>query len=649
MNYLQIRRLRQFLISKRVYVLAFVYLMISAMCYELAYQLRFEFAVAPGMREIFWKTLPWILGTKFVLFHAFGCFRGSWRFVTFADLAVLLQVATLSTLAIAAIDYFALQNYQIPRAVVLIDWDATVLVIGGLRSTWRLVREHGPLLLGRNGNGRRRALLIGAEQGGEALARQLHSNPQLEYRIAGFLDQNASRHGSRLGGIPFLGSPRQAVEIADQQRATDILVIAKSVGGVRLRKLMEDCSQAGVNVKMIPSIDEMLSGSLRMQVRDVDIHDLLRRDPVELDKDAIADMLKGHRILVTGAGGSIGSEICRQIAQCQPDRLILVERAENSLFRIEQELIKNSHGVEFDRCLADVCDRERLEAIFGQYQPEIVFHAAAHKHVPMMELNPGEAIKNNVFGTIELADVAEEFGVERFVLLSTDKAVNPKSVMGASKQLAERYAQALAKTSRTKFVSVRFGNVLASDGSVVPTFQEQIRRGGPITVTHSEMTRFFMTIPEACQLVLQAAAMGEGGEIYVLDMGEPVRIVDLARDLVRLSGLAPQDIDIEFVGLRPGEKLNEALYSQDEQTRNTQHPKLQVVCREPEEFAEVCDSIYELKPLLHTSHEALREKLAEIVPGFTQPDQAEAPEESNVEEFTMDGTAELEEVVQSAD
>ena len=363
----------------------------------------------------------------------------------------------------------------------------------------------------------------------------------------------------------------------------------------------------------------LLAANYSPQIRDVDINDLLRREPVQLNSDAISNLIAGRIVMVTGAGGSIGSEICRQVLKFRPKMLLLVEQAENSLFLVEQEFRALRTESVVIPYIADITDKARMNQIFGEHRPSIVFHAAAHKHVPMMEYNPGEAIKNNILGTRQLAELAEEHGVQEFVMISTDKAVNPTSIMGVSKQLAERFVHAFSEVASTKFVVVRFGNVLGSAGSVVPIFQEQIRRGGPVTVTHPDIERFFMTIPEASQLVLQAAAMGKGGEIFVLDMGEPVGIVDLARDLVRLSGLKPDDIDIVFTGLRPGEKLYEELYFDDEEMQPTPHPKLFVAYHRPYTLADVQKAIGAVSALMHEAPDVLRLKIKELVAEYAEP------------------------------
>jgi FlaA1/EpsC-like NDP-sugar epimerase len=403
---------------------------------------------------------------------------------------------------------------------------------------------------------------------------------------------------------------------------------------------MDTCADVGVKLKVIPGLEDLLTGDYSFQIRDVDINDLLRREPVQLSSDEIGTLLADRTVLVTGAGGSIGSEICRQVLRFHPRRLVLVERAENSLFSIEQEIHRSKTETELIPCIADITDRARIDQLFAQYQPSVVFHAAAHKHVPMMETNPGEAIKNNVLGTKQLVELADQHGVQEFVMISTDKAVNPTSVMGVSKQVAERYVHAFSEVATTKFVVVRFGNVLASAGSVVPIFQEQIRLGGPVTVTHPEIERFFMTIPEASQLVLQAAAMGKGGEIFVLDMGESVRIVDLAQDLIRLSGLDPDDIEIVFTGLRPGEKLYEELYFNDEEMLPTPHPKLFVAYHRPYHLTEVNQMIEALRPIVHDANDAICNRLRELIPEYAPPE-TEEPKQQHVDVAVVQNGASL--------
>ncbi len=627
-------------LTKRAVLALAIHAGVFALCYWFAFGLRFDFEFTDDLRTIFWLSLPAVLLTKLVVFYALGHCHVSWRYVTFSDLALLLRASVVSLLAIAALDYFVVVNMNshvgykplhVPRAVPLLDFILTVFALGGLRAFWRLSREE--VLPRFNRKGYRRAFIVGANHAGESLARQLQADPRLKYMICGFLDADASRHGSMLSGVPVLGKPQDAPRYAPALEVQEVLVVSGNLSGKQLRELLERCESADLAVKVLPSVDELLESNYHIQIREVSINDLLRREPVQLNSDAIGALLEGRTVMVTGAGGSIGSEICRQVLRFNPRALVLAERAENSLFSIEQELSGWVTNTELRPCVADVADETRIEQVLAQHAPDVIFHAAAHKHVPLMEHNPGEAIKNNVVGTQRLAEAADRQGVSMFVMISTDKAVNPTSIMGASKHLAERFVHAYAEyAQRTKYVVVRFGNVLGSAGSVVPTFREQIRNGGPVTVTHPDMQRFFMTIPEASQLVLQAAAMGNGGEIFVLDMGEPVRIVDLARDLIQLSGLTTEDIEIVFTGLRPGEKLYEELYFDDEQMLTTTHPKLFAAYHRTFELQDVRKAIDELAALVHGSPDELRRRIKRWVPEYQISEDGESAQPASPDE-----------------
>ena len=594
-----------------------VHLVSFLAAYLLAFALRFDFRFDAREVIAFWLTAPGVLMVKALVFYLTGQYRLSWRSVTFSDLASLIKAATWSLLAIFVLYYLIEPNRTLGRAIPLIDWANTILILGGLRAFHRMSREEFRFFY--HPSGARKALIVGANQSGHNLARHLYTAEPPQYLVLGFLDHDPKRVGSLHAGLPVLGSPQQAPQFAVRLDVKELLVMSGSLTGKELRELMENCTQVGVTLKVIPAMEDLVAGDFSVQIRDVDINDLLRREPVQLSGDAIATLLEGRTVLVTGAGGSIGSEICRQVLRFRPSRLVLVERAENNLFLIEQELKRSKTETELFACIADVTDAARIDQIFSLHQPALVFHAAAHKHVPMMESNAGEAIKNNILGTKQLAELADHHGVQEFVMISTDKAVNPTSVMGVSKQVAERFVHAFSEVATTKFVVVRFGNVLASAGSVVPIFQDQIRRGGPITVTHPEIERFFMTIPEASQLVLQAAVMGHGGEIFVLDMGESVRIVDLAQDLIRLSGLDPDEIEIEFTGLRPGEKLYEELYFDDEEMLPTPHPKLFVAYHRPYQLAEVNRLIEGLAAIVHEPIEVVCQRLQELIPEYMPP------------------------------
>ena len=604
--------------SKRVFAFLVLHALVFALAYFLAFVVRLDWPLPEFAWPLFLITLPMVVVFKLMLFHVLGHCHSSWLHLTFADLARLMGASSLASMAIATADYFGGANYHIPRGILLLDWGITIFLLGGLRALPRLALQEIRPLLERKGY--RRALVVGANAAGESLARQIHSDPRVKYLIVGYLDDDVSRHGTRLGGVPVLGRPDDAPRFAAALGAEDVLVMGGILPGKRLRPLMRRCEEAQLKLRVIPAVDELLHGSFRVQVRDVEINDLLGRDAIELNCDAIEQMLAGRTVLVTGSGGSIGSEICRQVLRFRPQKLVLLERAENSLFLVERELRAGHYETAMSACVADIRDEARMAEIFRVHRPDVVFHAAAFKHVPLMEDNPGEAIKNNVLGTRQLVEMADRFGVGNFVMISTDKAVNPSSIMGVSKHLAERFVHAFAETSATKYVVVRFGNVLASAGSVVPIFQEQIRRGGPVTVTHPDIERFFMTIPEASQLVLQAAAMGGAGQIFVLDMGDPVKIVDLARDLIRLSGLKPdEDIEIVFSGLRPGEKLYEELYFDSEEKLPTPHPKVFVAYHRPYALDEVVHSIEELGTLADGPIERLMARLKDIVPEYATP------------------------------
>ena len=575
-----------------------------------AFALRFDFDIAADCREFLWRTAVWVLPLKLGVFYVSGHCHGWWRHVTFADLLALLRATLGALVLIAAIDHFVLVEH-IPRSVLLLDALLTILAIGVLRAAWRLFHVQFSCLWSTQNY--RRALLVGPSQSAGLLAHQIHMHQESKYRIQGILCTKGGNRGTRLGGIPILGAPRQIRQAATAAGATDVLIIAGSMPGRELRGLMQTCDNHRLLLKIIPPVEDLFDGDRRIPVRDIEINDLLRREPVKLDDRAIGQLLKDRTVMVTGAGGSIGSEICRQALRFMPRRLVLLGRGENRIFFIERELRAQAARTHLCPMIGDVTDSRRMRHIFQEVAPDVVFHAAAHKHVPLMEDNPGEAIKNNVLGTKNVADLAHEFEADGFVLVSTDKAVRPASVMGATKQLAERYVMALSQESKTRFVATRFGNVLGSAGSVVPIFQEQIRRGGPITITDPRMTRFFMTIPEASRLVLQAAAMGSGGEIFVLDMGDPVKIVELARDLIRLSGLPDNSIDISFCGIRPGEKLAEELYFEEEETLATPHPKLRMAYHRPFSLDEISWSIDELANLDVSDPAAVRQRLHDVL------------------------------------
>jgi FlaA1/EpsC-like NDP-sugar epimerase len=461
------------------------------------------------------------------------------------------------------------------------------------------------------------AFIVGANDAGEALLRAIRRSPKLHYNVIGFIAEDENGPRGSISGVPVVGGLSQICHLASQHRISEVLIAAGELSGQQVRKLIGTVRDKGVSVKVLPSYEQLLNGHVDLRPREVSIEDLLRREPVKLDTMELHKWLDGQVLLVTGSAGSIGSEICRQLLQFSPAKIVLLDQSETGQFFLERELRSLAPDQELAVCLGDVCDASRMNRLFARYRPNIVFHAAAYKHVPLMEANPSEAVKNITAASRLMADLAEQHEVSSFVMVSTDKAVNPTSVMGACKRVAEMYVQSLGARSRCRFVTVRFGNVLDSAGSVIPIFREQIAKGGPVTVTHPDMTRFFMTIPEASQLVIQAGAMGNGGEIFVLDMGEPVRIVDLARDMIRLSGfVADNDIEIQFVGQRPGEKLFEELHIEGELHLATSHPKIMVAQCEQISLAQVKASIRKLVESTEGPEEMILNELTLMIPQF---------------------------------
>lgn len=514
--------------------------------------------------------------TKAVLIYSFGLHRQVWHKIGVRDLYVLTQAIGLGTLVLTSAAFLLRPHLLIPRSVPILEGGLALLVLGGIRLLARMGHEREQ---GRVNNGSaRRVLIVGAGEAGTMIAREMIRHPEAGLLPVGFLDDEPSKQRQRFLGLAVMGGLEQLSEAVERTKADEILIAIPSAPGRVIRKMVEQSRKSGLRYRIIPGVYEILSGRVSIsQIREVDLEDLLRREPVKLNLEEIVGYLENRVVLVTGAGGSIGSEITRQITRFHPKQIILLGRGENSIYQIERELVRNWPELDYRLIIADVRDREKLEYVFQLYRPQVVFHAAAHKHVPLMELNPDEAVLNNVGGTRNLVDLSLKYSVERFVNISTDKAVNPTSIMGASKRVAEYVVEWGAQRAKSGqvFTSVRFGNVLGSRGSVVPLFREQIQAGGPITVTHPEVTRYFMTIPEAAQLVLQAGGLGQNGTVYILDMGEPVRILDLAKDLIRLSGFEPGvDIAIEFTGLRPGEKMYEELLTAEEGTEASKHEKI---------------------------------------------------------------------------
>jgi FlaA1/EpsC-like NDP-sugar epimerase len=605
---------------------------VLVVCRWLAYEVRFDFDVPLEYQVQLDHQWTWVIALQLCYLLLFRNFYGIYKYFSLPEIRRLTYAMALSGLSLFIMRFLDIRFYP-PGGVIVVQSMMGFLALGAMRTAWRLVHEQYFSRKNHSSSVTQKVAIIGAGDAGASLVRELHAHPNLGLVPVAFLDDARKKWGSSIHGVPVVGAPEQIQRQKEKLGVEQVVIAMPSCTAKRLGEMVTILQKARLKYVTVPSIDQLTSGSVRItQLRPVKIEDLLGRETVDLRVDQIAGVLKDRTVMVTGAGGSIGCELCRQVAGFQPARLLLVEQSEVQLFQIEQELIKLGHGSIIVPVIADILDRPRMRAVMQRYHPAIIFHAAAHKHVGMMEMQPGEAIKNNTLGTAALAELALEHRVERFVMISTDKAVNPTSVMGASKRLAEVFLQAFAREhdgqtrfafarrneGRTRFVAVRFGNVLGSSGSVIPIFERQIAEGGPITVTHPEVVRFFMTIPEAVGLVLQSCAQGEGGEIFILDMGKPVRIVELARQMVRLSGLNPdRDIEIKFIGLRPGEKLYEELRYSWGNCEDTAHPCIKRLTSPPARLEEVLAVLRKFDGVLNSaSSDELKQMLKKILPEY---------------------------------
>ncbi|MVO98680.1 polysaccharide biosynthesis protein [Paenibacillus lutrae] len=504
-------------------------------------------------------------------FHFFKLYSRIWQYASVGELYSLIRASLVGGTVTYMVVYMV-SGLAIPLSVFVGAVQSSLFLTGGVRFAWRIFTDSYQ----RKKNHQHKALIIGAGDCGSIIAKELIQNQAAIITPVAFIDDDPRKQTFQIYGIPVLGDRNSIAQVVEKHEINDIIIAIPSASKRELSEIIEICKATKAKLKIIPILNDLISGKVSIkEIRDVEVEDLLGREPVKTDLQGIANYVENKTVLVTGAGGSIGSELCRQIAPFHPNKLLLLGHGENSIYNIEMELRSKFPELQLETLIADVQDRERIDHIFQRYQPQVIFHAAAHKHVPLMERNPSEAIKNNVFGTKNVAECADRYSAERFVLISTDKAVNPTSVMGTTKRIAEMLVQSLNATSTTVFAAVRFGNVLGSRGSVIPRFKQQIRSGGPVTVTHPDMIRYFMTIPEAVQLVIQAGAIAKGGEVFILDMGAPVKISDLARDLIRLSGFEPGvDIQIEYSGVRPGEKLFEELLTSEEGISSTKHNRI---------------------------------------------------------------------------
>ena len=624
--------------NPKIYLMIFSDVLIFTFSIVASYLFRFEFSLSPIYIQQIKTVLLWIVPLKILVFLFSGVYRGIWRYTSIRDFWILARTCLLSTLLILAVILYMGDFQGYSRAIFIVDGALTFLLIGGklmaIRSYFagfanpKIREDLFPKVNYKN------VLIIGAGAAGEKILREISENNQLHYRVIGFIDDDPQKKGRSIHGVPVLGALEKITSILKNEDVQEILIAIPSANGDKIRNIVEICKDCNVSYKILPGMGELIDGRVSVKVlRDISYEDLLGRPPVQLDALGIRGYLDGKTVLITGCGGSIGSELCRQVIKYQPSHLILLDASEMNLFNIQMELQNEQYFRHCEAVLAHVQNRQLMNDIFKKYKPQVVFHAAAYKHVPMLEKNPWEAVFNNIMGSRMVMEMSLKHQVERFVLVSTDKAVRPTNVMGTSKRITELIMQSL-QGNGTRFMAVRFGNVVGSSGSVIPLFRRQIEQGGPVTVTHPEINRYFMTIPEASQMILQAGAMGEGGEIFVLRMGTPVKISDMARDLIRLSGKEPDvDIKIVFTGLREGEKLYEELITVGEDILPTGHEKVMVL-RSNEHSSDV-QFLLKTKEKLNKaiddlakeaqSHDGktIKKKLKEIVPEYT-PQENEA-------------------------
>ena len=609
---LNIQPKRGIFLKYRAVLIFFSQMLLIALTYYASFLLRLDSNLNSVDLAIFWKTLPFVLLIKLVLSYQCGLMHGWWRYVGVSDLLDISKASLLSSVLIfCLVEGIRMPGY--PRSVVIIDLFLTIMALGGARFAVRAYTERA-----RNDSSRCDTLIVGAGDAGSAIVRELKQNSNLKYNPVGLVDDDLSKKGVKIHGVKVLGNTDALHELIRKYRVGCVMIAIPRANGKVVERIIAKCRECKVDFKILPPIGELINKSASVsQVRGLRVEDLLEREPVVLDYDRIRDRIAGRVILITGAGGSIGSELVRQAASLGARQLILLDRSENDLFKLGHELSRKFPQLDYVPVVGDIQDVTLLKEVFSTYRPQSVFHAAAYKHVPMMERNCFQAITNNIFGTYNVALLARQYRVADFVLISTDKAVNPTNIMGVTKRVAELIMQGLQDTG-TRFMAVRFGNVLGSNGSALPLFEQQIAAGGPVTVTHPDVLRYFMTIPEAVQLVLQASSMGQGGEIFVLDMGKPVLILDLVRNLIRLSGLEPErDIKIEFVGLRPGEKMFEELKLEGEDIRPTAHDKVRLLTGRKMGFEQMSLALDQLSVLVAAKNvHGLVSKLVEIVPEY---------------------------------
>lgn len=590
------------------------------LAFYLAFYLRFDGILPP---EYFPKYLDNILAVtviKIIVFYYFKLYKSLWEYASIEELVQIIVAAVVANAAV--LSYLFIKQIHLPRSIYILVAMIDVMLIGGVRFSYRALRRvnNGDFKISSN---KKRVMIIGAGDAGAMVIKELKNHKDLNSRPVAVIDDDEKKEGQRINGVPVLGQRWDIVSVARKKKIDEIIIAMPSANKKDIREIVEECKRTKCKLKILPGVFELIDGKVTINdIRDVQIEDLLGREQVKLNIEEISGYLKNKKVLVTGGGGSIGSELCRQIAKFKPSELIILDIYENNAYDLQNELKRKYKDLNLKVVIASIRERGRIDEVMDKLKPDVVFHAAAHKHVPLMEDNSKEAVKNNVFGTLNVAQAADKYGVKKFVLISTDKAVNPTNVMGTTKRICEMIVQSIDKVSKTEFVAVRFGNVLGSNGSVIPLFKKQIAEGGPVTVTHPEIIRYFMTIPEAAQLVIQAGAMAQGGEIFVLDMGEPVKIVDLARDLIKLSGFEPDvDIPIEFIGLRPGEKLYEELLLDEEGITSTRHEKIFIGRPIFSDYKLLIKKLDNLRNVMNRcSDDELKDYLSEIVPTYKRAD-----------------------------
>jgi len=609
----------------RMFFLLFLDIIFINISYIAAFLIRFEFNVNTPVFEAFFSVymnhLLAITVIKIVVLFLFGMYNSLWKY---AGIEELLKTVAASFVSVAAvICYLVLFQKYLPRSIHIMTFVFDIFTIGGLRLSYRFFRgvKSNPLITGIRRNVRK-VMVVGAGDAGAVIIKELKNHGELNSVPVAVIDDDKSKLRKNIVGVPILGTRDDIPRLVNKYKIDEIIIAIPSAKRKDIREIVQQCNKTNCKLKILPGLYELINEEVSInKLRDVDIEDLLGRESVQVDLDEISSYLNNKIVLITGGGGSIGSELCRQIAEFDPKRLVALDIYENSLFEIKNEIISRFPNLDFIPVIASVRDSLRMKEVFEKHMPHVVFHAAAHKHVPLMELDPKEAVKNNIFGTNTIVDLSDDYGIEKFVLISTDKAVNPCNVMGATKRGAEMILQAKSKESKTQYSAVRFGNVLGSNGSVIPIFRKQIEAGGPVTVTHPDVTRYFMTIPEAVQLVIQAGAMADGGEIFILDMGQPVKIIELAENIIKLSGLKPyEDIDIQIIGLRPGEKLFEELMLEEEGIRKTVHEKIYIGKPLEIDNEKLSQHIEKLANMMNEDDKKIRTYLQEIIPNYKLQD-----------------------------